>query len=133
MQEAIVRRPYDTARSSSVPAHSVRIAEESQRARVREICITDQVANNVGSIEPSLWVISGQKFDRAQPALLILPVRLQIILTFRSQDRQDLPVFSDSLRQNSRYKDGTTKACTLAFLAVPYRALQSDRCLVITT
>jgi len=35
--------------------------------------------------------------------------------------------------QNSRYKDGTTKRCALAFLAVPYRALQSDRCLVITT
>jgi hypothetical protein len=34
---------------------------------------------------------------------------------------------SDSLRQNSRYKDGTTNACTLAFPAVPYRALQSDR------
>ena len=36
------------------------------------------------------------------------------------------------LSVTSRYKDGTTKACDLAFLAVPYRALQSDRCLVIT-
>jgi hypothetical protein len=36
-----------------------------------------------------------------------------------------------SLRQNSRYKNGTSKRCALAFLAVPYRALQSDRCLVI--
>jgi hypothetical protein len=35
--------------------------------------------------------------------------------------------------QNSRYKDGTTKARAFGFLAVPYRALQSDRCLVITT
>ena len=52
------------------------------------LCIADQVANNVGSIEPSLWVISGQKFDGAEPVLLILPVRLQIILAFRSQDRQ---------------------------------------------
>ena len=33
--------------------------------------------------------------------------------------------------QNSRYKDGATWA--LAFSPVPYRALQSDRCLVITT
>ena len=29
--------------------------------------------------------------------------------------------------------DGTTWACNLAFSPVPYRALQSDRCLVITT
>ena len=43
------------------------------------MCIADQVAKNVGSIEPSLWVISGQEFDRAEPVLLILPVRLQII------------------------------------------------------
>jgi uncharacterized membrane protein YeiH len=43
------------------------------------LCIADQVAKNVGSIEPSLWVISGQEFDRAEPVLLILPVRLQII------------------------------------------------------
>ena len=35
--------------------------------------------------------------------------------------------------KNSRYKDGTTKACAFEFLAVPYRALQCDRCLVITT
>jgi len=34
---------------------------------------------------------------------------------------------------NSRYKNGTKKRCALAFPAVPYRALQSDRCLVITT
>ena len=33
--------------------------------------------------------------------------------------------------QYSRYKDGTTKARILSFLSVPYRALQSDRCLVI--
>jgi hypothetical protein len=43
------------------------------------------------------------------------------------------PQFSDSLRQNSRYEDGTAKAWALAFPAVPYKALQSNRCLVITT
>jgi hypothetical protein len=45
----------------------------------------------------------------------------------------NLPGFSDPLVQNSRYKDGTTKAGSLAFSSVPYRALQCDRCLVITT
>jgi hypothetical protein len=35
--------------------------------------------------------------------------------------------------KKSRYKDGTTKACSIVFLNAPYRALQSDRCLVITT
>jgi hypothetical protein len=38
-----------------------------------------------------------------------------------------------SLVLNSRYKDGTTKTCSLVFSLVLYRALQSDRCLVITT
>jgi hypothetical protein len=41
--------------------------------------------------------------------------------------------FPASRAKNSRYKDGTTWACSLAFSAVPYGALQSDRCLVITT
>jgi len=41
--------------------------------------------------------------------------------------------FSRVLVQDSRYKNGTTKSCFLAFFLVPYRALQSDRCLVITT
>ena len=35
--------------------------------------------------------------------------------------------------QNSRYKDGTTKVCYIVFSVVPYRALQSDRCLEIAT
>ena len=42
------------------------------------------------------------------------------------------PQFADSLRQNSRYEDDTTKAWALAFPAVPYKALQSDRCPGIT-
>ena len=34
--------------------------------------------------------------------------------------------------QNSRYKDGTNNTCSLVFSLISYRALQSDRCLVIT-
>jgi hypothetical protein len=41
--------------------------------------------------------------------------------------------FSRVLVQDSRYKNGTTKARSLGFLSVPYRALRCDRCLVITT
>jgi len=44
-----------------------------------------------------------------------------------------LPGFSDPLVQNSRYKSGTTKTGAIALSVVPYRALQCDRCLVITT
>src|SRR5271169_947204 len=43
------------------------------------------------------------------------------------------PLSPEFLAQNSRYKNGTTKACSIALSVVPYRALQSDRCLVITT
>jgi hypothetical protein len=35
--------------------------------------------------------------------------------------------------ENLRYKDGTTKSHLLAFSPVPYKELQSDRCLAITT
>src|ERR1700730_7791816 len=45
----------------------------------------------------------------------------------------NLPGFSDPLVQNSRYKNGTTKTCSIALSVVPYRALQCDGCLVITT
>src|SRR5712692_8149666 len=43
------------------------------------------------------------------------------------------PQFSEFLAQNWRYKDGTTRDCSFVFSVVPYRALQCDRCLVITT
>ena len=33
---------------------------------------------------PSLWIIGGQEFDDAEPVLLILPVRLQIVFALRS-------------------------------------------------
>jgi hypothetical protein len=35
--------------------------------------------------------------------------------------------------QNSRYNDGTTKVCYIVLSLVPYRVLQSGRCLVIAT
>src|SRR5258708_38781674 len=47
--------------------------------------------------------------------------------------RCQIPQFSEFLAQNWRYKDGTTRDCSFMFSVVPYRALQCDRCLVITT
>ena len=44
-----------------------------------------------------------------------------------------LVAFSDSLVQNSRYKNGTSKARSFVFSLVPYTALQCDRCFVIPT
>ena len=43
------------------------------------------------------------------------------------------PQFSEFLAQNWRYNDGTTGDCSFMLSVVPYRALQCDRCLVITT
>ena len=93
--------------------------------------IPEQIPDDVRSEDPSRWIVGRQEFDRAEPIRLILPVWLEIIPAVRSQERQTSN--SGFLRQNSRYKNGTTKRCALAFLAAPYRALQSDRCLVITT
>jgi hypothetical protein len=54
--------------------------------------------------------------------------------TLRFVLKFDRPLmFSGFRRQNSRYKDGTRWICSLSFSPVPYWALQSDRCLVITT
>ena len=54
--------------------------------------------------------------------------------TLRFVLKFDRPLsFPASGGKNSRYKDGTRWICSLAFSPVPYRALQSDRCLVITT
>jgi hypothetical protein len=47
---------------------------------------------NVGGKEPRLWMIDGQEFDDAEPVLLILPGRLEIVFVLRSQDRQILIV-----------------------------------------
>ena len=92
---------------------------------------TDQVPDDVGGKEPSLWIIGGQEFDDAEPVLLILPVRLEIVFVLRSQDRQ--VTFSEVLVQISRYTDDTQSVGSLVFLPAVYRALRCDRCLVITT
>src|ERR1035441_9907460 len=75
------------------------------------MCVAAQVANDVRGKKPSLWVISRQEFDRAEPVPLILPVWLQIPAV-RSQGRQTSN--SGSLRQNSRYKNGTTTKMRLS-------------------
>jgi hypothetical protein len=46
------------------------------------------IPDYLGGKEPSLWIIGGQKFDDAEPVLLILPVGLEIVFVLRSQDRR---------------------------------------------
>ena len=98
---------------------SIRIAEECQRASVREICITDEVPDYVGGKEPSLWIIGGQEFDDAEPLLLILPVRLEIVFVLRFQDRQItfFQSFGSKLAIHRRYTERR-------FLGIHYYYLQ---------
>ena len=93
--------------------------------------LQDQVPDDVGGKEPSLWIIGGQKFDDAEPVLLILPVRLEIVFVLRSQRSPD--PFPHFLVQNSRYTDDTQSVGSFVFPTAIYRALRCDRCLVITT
>ena len=51
---------------------------------VGQMCVATQVADDVRGKKPSLWVISRQEFDRADPIRLILPVWLKNILPIRS-------------------------------------------------
>ena len=48
------------------------------------------ILDDLGGKEPSLWIIGGQEFDDAEPVLLILPVRLEIVFVLLFQDRQIL-------------------------------------------
>jgi hypothetical protein len=63
------------------------------------------IPDDLGGKEPSLWIIGGQEFDDAEPVLLILPVRLEIVFALRFQDRRS--PCSTVLVQNSRYTDDT--------------------------
>jgi hypothetical protein len=87
---------------------------------VREICIADQVPDDLGSKEPSLRNIGGQEFDNAEPVLLILPVRPEIVFVLRSQDRQMtfFQSFASELAIHRRYT-------VCRFLRTPYCYLQS--------
>jgi hypothetical protein len=49
---------------------------------------------------------TSERFDRAKPVLLILPVWGKILITVHSQDPQ-ISQFLDLPFQDSRYKDGT--------------------------
>jgi hypothetical protein len=109
----------------------VTITEECQGACVREICITNEVPDYVSGKEPSLRIIGGQEFDDAEPVLLILTVGSKSSLRF-------VPDIAVHLVREFWVKTRGTrtvqpKARSFVFSVVPYRALQSDRCLVITT
>src|SRR5208282_5797350 len=101
----------------------VRIAEECQRACVREICITNEVPNYVGGKEPSLRIIGGQEFDDAEPVLLILPVRLKIVFVLRSQDRQTpFPTFWLKTRDTQTIHRASVLLYSLLLFTGPYGA-----------
>ena len=64
-------------------------------------------------------MIGGQEFDDAEPVLLILPVRLEIVFVLRSQDRQItfFQSFASELAIHRRYT-------VCRFLRTPYRDLK---------
>ena len=65
--------------------------------------------------------IGGQEFDDAEPVLLILPVRLEIVFVLRSQDRQTpFPTFWLKTRD-------TQSVGSFVFPIAIYRALRCDR------
>ncbi len=87
--------------------------------------------NDLGNKEPGHWIIGGQEFDNAEPVLLVLPERLEIVFVLRSQDRQI--TFFQSFASDSQYTDDTQSVRSFVLPTAIYRALRCDRCLVITT
>jgi hypothetical protein len=53
-----------------------------------QMCVADQVANDIRGIQPSFRIIRGQEFDDAEPVVLTLPVRLEIVFALGPQGRQ---------------------------------------------
>ena len=96
-----------------------------------ELTGTEYVLTNRGWMDLADYQAQQQQTKRDPLDGVSNPVTLQQLQ--QTLDNLDELQFSGSLLQNSRYKDGTTKASAIVFLFVPYRALQSDRSLVITT
>jgi hypothetical protein len=85
------------------------------------------IPDYLGGKEPSLWIIGGQKFDDAEPVLLILPVGLEMVFVLRSQDRRS-PCSTVLVQTRDTQSVGS-----FVFPTAIYWALRCDRCLVITT
>src|SRR5580658_1648354 len=56
---------FSSRDEGKIESARVRIAEECQRACVREICIADQVPNNVGGKKRASGLSVGKEFDDA--------------------------------------------------------------------
>src|ERR1700693_4097707 len=90
-----------------------------------------QLRSRSASRGRSTRIIRRQEFDLAEPVRFILAVWSKSSLWFiLKSDRPPIQVPSVKARGTRTVQ---TYRCALAFLAVPYRASQSDRCLVITT
>jgi hypothetical protein len=93
------------------------------RKPVRCLCVAAQVANDVGGKKPSLWVISRQEFDSAEPVPLVSPVWLQIILAGPFSRSHDLPFFrlsTPKLAVQGRYNQSLclwVSSCSLQGIA----------------
>jgi len=75
----------------------------------------------ISAAKPSLWIIGGQKFDDAEPVLLILPVGLEIVFVLRSQDRRS-PCSTVLVQTRDKQSVGS-----FVFPTAIYWALRCDR------
>ena len=71
----------------------------------------------------ALWIIGGQEFDDAEPILLMLPVRLEIVFVLRCQDRQItfFQSFGSRLAVQERYNESSffsVLSCSLQGVAL---------------
>jgi hypothetical protein len=87
----------------------------------------------MATVWTSLFRIDAERSMSALQAWTALLVYCAICLVLLVRKVRAPLCIAEPLVQNSRYNDGTTKNRSIVFSVVPYRALQSDRCLVITT
>jgi hypothetical protein len=59
----------------------LRIADECQSACVRQLCVAKQIADDVCGKHSAFGVIAGQEFHRAEPVIVVLPVRFIVVLS----------------------------------------------------
>jgi hypothetical protein len=54
---------------------------QCQSACIRQLCVTNKIANDVWAKRPAFGIIAGQEFHRAEPVIFVLPVWFNVMLS----------------------------------------------------
>ena len=92
---------------------------ECQNTCVRQLCVANEITDDVCAKQSAFGIIARQEFNRTEPVILILPVRSNLMLPLHTEDRL-IPTF-----QNSSPKYARSRCLTPALIsAAPHYGLR---------